>query len=75
MLVTQVCKEVSPYIWRRLVTEQVQPHPPSSLSLSLSLSLNFLNEIDVDAWEYKRTPKYAPGNSGKEPLGFQHNLA
>ena len=35
----------------------------SALCLSLSLSLS--HEIDVDAWEYERTPKYAPaGNFG-----------
>ena len=44
-------------VWRRSDTEWVQ----RSLSLSLSLSLDFFNEIDVDAWEYERTPKYAPG--------------
>ena len=31
--------------------------PPLSLFLSL---LIFFNEIDVDAWEYERMPKYAP---------------
>ena len=33
-----------------------------SLSLFLSISLFLFNEIDVEAWEYERTPKYAPGH-------------
>ena len=59
MLIIQACKEVTPYIWRRLDTEWVHFSLDLSLSLSLSLSI-FKIEIDVDAWEYERTRKYTP---------------
>ena len=61
MLMTQACKR-NISIHLKTFGYRMDSSLSLSLSLFLSISLFLFNEIDVDAWEYERTPKYAPGH-------------